>query len=427
MPDFEPIRPSIAMVWTRRLDGESMAGRLRIAQAIRASLGEWSDLTLVRLPTMLTDRSLSRFAFSVLAWLHSVVRGPLLPMQCALFASPVDHERVLAAIPVSADVVYLDGVRSFALLRYLRKRRPDLRIVVDLDDLMSRRMALLLESGQPLSPGYLTKHLPALVKRLVMSKALGNLIVRFEGYTLMNVERQMATLADALVLLSSEDARMLEALCEGHPRRATIDVIPPGVEAVAPPAPVAAPLRFVFIGSDALTQNRLTIDFLVDLWRRWDIATPLVIYGLQARSLDLPPTVSLAGYVEHIREVYDGHSILLTPSMIGGGVKTKVLEAFAHGAPVIGNPLTFESMPIADYPLNISDEATLVELLKAPESRLELFDRGAQAGAAYLAAYHSAQAFASQWRRVMEPAPVEICATDTAMAPGGTRREARPA
>jgi len=56
--------------------------------------------------------------------------------------------------------------------------------------------------------------------------------------------------------------------------------------------------------------------------------------------------------------------------MIGGGVKTKVLEAFAFGAPVIGNALTFESMP-----LNIADKAELVALLKSPDQHQALFDQ----------------------------------------------------
>lgn len=389
------------MIWTRKLDGESMAGRLRIAQAIRASLGDWADLTLVRLPTMLTDRSVKRAAGSVLAWLRSLIIGPLLPLQCALFASTTDHQRVFAAIPEGVTAVYLDGVRGFSFLRYLRKRRPDLRIICDLDDLMSRRMSLLIESGQPLSPGYLTKHLPAFIRRLVMSKLLGDLIVRFEGRTLRRVEREMAMLADALVLLSSEDARMLEKVCAGQPSRATIEVIPPGIAAVAAPQRLEPPIRFVFIGADALTQNRLTIDYLLDLWRRWDIQTPLAIIGLQARPLDLPPHVSVAGYIDRIADVYDGKSVLLTPSMIGGGVKTKVLEAFAHGAPVIGNALTFESMPITNYPLNIHDEAELVSLLRDPGAHLDLFNKAADAGAAYLAEFHGPGAFAARWRQVM--------------------------
>lgn len=389
------------MIWTRKLDGESMAGRLRIAQAIRASLGEWANLTQVRLPTMLTDRSLKREARSALAWLNSLIIGPLLPLQCALFASATDHQRVFAAIPAGVTAVYLDGVRGFTFLRYLRKRRPDLRIICDLDDLMSRRMSLLVESGQLLSPGYLTKHLPMLIRRLVMSKFLGDMIVRFEGRTLKRVERELTMLADAIVLLSSEDARVLETLCAGQPSRAAIEVIPPGIAAVAPPQTLEAPIRFVFIGADALTQNRLTIDYLLGLWRRWNIQTALVIMGLQARHLDLPPNVSVVGYIDRISDVYDGKSVLLTPSMIGGGVKTKVLEAFAHGAPVIGNALTFESMPIANYPLNIRDEATLVSLLRDPGAHLALFTRAAHAGAVYLADFHCPAAFAARWRKVM--------------------------
>jgi glycosyltransferase involved in cell wall biosynthesis len=178
--------------------------------------------------------------------------------------------------------------------------------------------------------------------------------------------------------------------------------------AISPPVPLKGPVRFVFIGSDALTQNRLTIDYLLDLWRRHAIAAPLVFFGLQSRTLDLPANVSVAGYVDSIAQVYDGHSVLLTPSMIGGGVKTKVLEAFAHGAPVIANALTFESMPIGDYPLNISEESALVGIVGAPERHMALFDRAAEAGAAYLARFHGAETFAASWRRVMDPEAVTL-------------------
>jgi len=395
-------RPKVTMVWTRKLDGEPMAGRIRVALEIRAALRGCADLTEFRLPTMITQPSPMRLAQSLFAWLASAVRGPLLPIQCALFASLSDQKALVAALPPEVESIYLDGVRSYALLAHLRKRRPDIRIVVDLDDLMSRRMALLLWSGEPLSPGYLTKHLPGIVLGLVMSKAIGELIVRYELWTLKVIEREIAMLADTVVLLSSEDARILRLQCAGlAPMRANIEVIPPGIAEVSPPRPLTGPIRFVFVGSDALTQNRLTIDYLVALWRRHAFDTPLVLFGFHSRRLDLPASVSVAGYVEHISEIFDGRSVLLTPSKIGGGVKTKVLEAFANGAAVVGNALTFESMPIGDYPLNIAEEADLVELLANPDQHRARFDEAAQVGVEYLRACHDRAVFGYRWRSVM--------------------------
>ena len=360
--DTRAKRPQNLLVWTRKLDGEPMAGRLRTMHGIRQALGDGADIVTAQLPDVLTDMSLRRLMGVGWGWLSHLFAGRLLPLQCALFANAGDHDRIIKNLPTDLDAVYLDGVRSFALLERLRRARPDLRIVVDLDDLISRRMALLIKAGQPLSPGYLTKHLPGLVQKFAMSRAIGRLIVDYERVTLAAVERHMASLADVLVLVSTEDARILESLCAPDPR-AKIVVMPPSRELMQAPKPISQPIRFVFIGSDALTQNWLTIEYLTGLWAKHKFSAELVLFGLRSRAAPLPPNVRSAGYVDDLCDVYDGRSVMLTPSFIGGGVKSKVLEAFSYGAPVIGNPMTFESMPLGEYALNLSEEDDLVRIL----------------------------------------------------------------
>jgi glycosyltransferase involved in cell wall biosynthesis len=394
-------RPKIAFITSRELDGESMAGRLHVAHAIRRALSGWADLEFHRLPSVLTDFSLERALGAGWAGLRHLMGGAVLPLQCALFASPPDLKALVDRLPADLDAVYIDGVRGYALLEALRRRRPDLRIVVDLDDLMSRRMDLLFKAEQPLSPGYLTKRLPAPLLRLIMSRPAGRLIVRYERATLRSVERAICDLADATVLLSSTDAEALTAYAGG--RRAEIIVIPPAREPAAHPRPFTAPRRFVFVGSDALTQNRLTIDYLVEFWGRYAIPTPLVLFGLSYRSIALPPGVSAQGYVERIEDIYDGSSVLITPSRIGGGIKTKVLEAFAYGAPVIGNALTFESMPIDGYPLMLDDEAVLRAAVSDPRGHGDAFRQAARIGADYLARHHAEAEFGRRWRALMVP------------------------
>ena len=396
-------RPRVAFISTRALDGEAMAGRLHVSRAIRSALEGWSDLSLHRLPSVLTDPSLFRIFDATSAAVGSVFRWPILPLQCAIFAGSRDLERLIDALPPDLDAVYLDGVRSYAFLAALRRRRPDLRIVIDLDDLMSRRMSLLLEADQHLSPGYLTKRLPGLLRRLITSKPVGKLIVMFERATLRQIERSICNLGDAVVLLSAVDAAALERFTFTRGRRADIVLIPPPRQLVPTRKPFVEPARFVFVGSDALTQNRLTIDYLLNFWRRHRIETPLVLYGLKYRQLSLPPSVVAAGYVDGIEDVYDGRSILITPSLIGGGIKTKVLEAFAYGAPVIGNALTFESISLGDYPLCISDETELLSLVRNPRLHQATFRRAVAHGVDYVARAHDVDTFTTRWRKLMVP------------------------
>lgn len=394
-------RPKIGFVSTRALDGESMAGRLHVAHSIRTALSGYADLTFHRIPSVLTDPAIGRGIGALIAVLASVVRGPVLPVQCAIFANQADLKALIEALPQDLDAAYLDGVRSYAFLKELRRQRPNLRIVTDLDDLMSRRMDLLLEANQPLSPGYLTKRLPLPIRRLIMSRRIGREIVSFERKTLRGVESQICELSDAVVLLSERDAAVLQIFADQ--KRAKIIVIAPPSRPPIHPHPFIAPERFVFIGSDALTQNRLTIDYLLDLWRTRNIQTPLVLYGLHYRDLALPPGVTVAGYVDRIEEVYDGRSVLITPSLIGGGIKTKVLEAFAYGAPVIGNACTFESMRLEGYPLNLEGEDVIAALAQSPDDYQVVFANAVDAGARYIAQFHNGADFVHRWRALMTP------------------------
>jgi glycosyltransferase involved in cell wall biosynthesis len=378
-----------------------MAGRLHIARAIRAALTGWSDLSLHLLPSVLTDPSLSRTLGAAAATLRSLFNPPLLPLQCALYANRGDLERLIDALPEDLTAVYLDGVRSYAFLVALRRRRPSLRIVTDLDDLMSRRMDLLLRARESLSPGYLTKRLPAPFLQAMAFKPIGQSIVQFERSTLRRVERRICELSDAVVLLSEWDAASLPGLASQ--RRSQVIVIPPPSAPSPAPAPFRSLSRFVFVGSDALTQNRMTIDYLLNLWRRFEIRTPLVLFGLRYRDTPLPAFVTAAGYVERIEEIYDGQSVLITPSWIGGGLKTKVLEAFANGAPVIGNTTTFEAIRLRDYPLTIDDEQKLVAIIKDPASWTATFVAAARIGMEYIASDHDPQTFVARWRALMSP------------------------
>ncbi len=401
-------KPRLALVWTRNLDGEPMAGRLRVAHAIRAALSPCAELMSFRLPSVVTDRNSRRIVGAMLALAGSWLRGQPLPIQCAIFAAGRDLRAMSRAIPEDIETVYLDGIRCYGLLRLLRRKRPQQRIVVDFDDLMSRRMELLLAAGEPLSPGYMTQRLPPLLRKLATSSALGRTIVLYEYLTLKALERKVLTLADTIVLLSSEDAAALDAIRALTPgARAEIATVPPAVD-LAEAKPMAAPLRFIFVGTDALTQNRLTIDYLLDLWRRRGITAPLAIFGHQVRGVPLPPSVTTPGYVNSLDEIYDGCGVMLTPSFLRGGIKTKVLEAFSFGAPVIGNNQTFESMPVGAYPLKINDEAELVAILRDPDGHLPLLQAAADQGRAYVREHHAPAVFAGRWRQLMGlPAPAE--------------------
>lgn len=392
-------------VWTRALDGVDGAGRVNVARAVRDALSPLGPLTETRLRNALERPRAVGLAATAWALLRGLLSGRPLPLQCALFAGPHGVADALAAAARS-DVVYLDGVRTLPLLRRLRRRFPDARIVVDADDLMSRRCAELIGLKLPLSLGYLEARVPAPIARLVTSRAVARLVIGYECWALRHAERELLALADRVVLLNREEAAMLraEASRSRTPVRATVLAIPPPVGAAATvrrrampwPALGAAP-RAVFIGSDALTQNRLTIDFLVELWRRERFTMPLVIYGRQRRPARAVPNVVWAGYAKDISEVYAAGSILVTPSFLRGGIKTKVLEGFAHGVPVVGNAATFEGLDLPDFPLRLDDHAALVAFLRTPAQHGVAIARALKVEEDCLRRDHTTAVFADRW------------------------------
>jgi glycosyltransferase involved in cell wall biosynthesis len=145
----------------------------------------------------------------------------------------------------------------------------------------------------------------------------------------------------------------------------------------------------------------LTIAYLLDLWSATRMKTRLLVYGRQKADWPVVPNVTFCGYVEDIGDAYKPGSILVCPSLLAGGIKTKVLEAFGYGVPVVGNGLTFEGILPPGYPLMMECRTDLAALLRDPGSQAEVLMRAARIGSAYLAQEHSAAVFAERWREVV--------------------------
>jgi hypothetical protein len=384
-------------VWTRLLDGQPMAGRLRTAQSIRQAISVGGAYDSAVMPSILSHRTFGRTLRCAWTLLRSLLVGRPLPLQCLLFASEEDVDAMCLRIP-RTGVVYLDGIRLYALAERLRRERPSQRIVMDFDDLLWRRSNLLLKSRQPLSPGYLVDELSPIVRGLF--SLFNRWILLYERSTLRIVERRALSIADAVVLVSELETQVLRDIADDR-STARLYTIPPSVETVQPPPPAFDRVeRFIFVGTDGLTQNRLTIDHLVQLWGRHKPPTPLVLFGKQWRTLSLPEGVTAAGYVDSLADIYDPRSVLLAPSFVSGGIKTKVLESFAYRTPVVGNSETFEALELEGYPLLMDDER-LLELVMEPNRFAPILRQAADQGYACVQSRHTPKVFADRWRSVI--------------------------
>ncbi len=397
-------KPRVAMVVTRSLSEDSSISRVRILRTIREMFEGEFDTTVFRVRNVVEAGRAREFIAA--SWMFCVGMASLrfVPLQCALFgASSVIAELTRQIADGRYDVVYLDSVRSLGLLRSLHKRRLKIRVVVDFDDLMSRRMEIMAENRWPVSLGYLQNKIPKSIRNAVEGW-LSGAIVKYEARALRCVEKEICRNANAVVLVSPAERDMLR-------RRLTPDAdadvcaVIPSRRVVTSQICVRAPYRFVFIGSDIHGQNKLSLEFLVDLWREVRPSAPLHIYGRQKSSWPTVRNVHWCGYVEQLREVYSDDSIALLPALRAGGIKTKMIEAWAYARPVLANPTAFEGLEGLEsrgYPLVVSESAWASYIL-SPEAYQDNLRCAAEMGNSFVREELSMERYVAQWLQIMWP------------------------
>ncbi len=392
-------RSRIAVVSTRSL--YRAAGRPAILKNIIRALEQTNDVTVFPLPSAI-ERGRTRGLYAVLGQLlKSLVHRRPLPLQCLLYGSRQQCERLAGKIEASAfDAVYLDTVRCYALLALLRRRLPHLHIVTDFDDLMSRRARILAQKRFPLLAGHVGHSLQRWI-RLLFEGPLARFITAYESTTLPWVERDVVSQSSATVMLSAVEAEHLRERLPAN-TASTVHAIPPGFALKAEPWSSPAALRFVFVGGDDLLQNRMAIDHLLALWRKLRPAAPLHIYGRQARRPAPVEGVHWHGFVESTAAIYTPGSIALVPALVKGGIKTKVAEAWAWGCPVLGNDAAFEGYAIRNYPLALP-ERDWNKFLLQPEAFVDRWLEAARLGHDFIRREMSPGSFAQSWNDIMIP------------------------
>lgn len=110
--------------------------------------------------------------------------------------------------------------------------------------------------------------------------------------------------------------------------------------------------RFVFVGSEAHFPNQDALEWLLEaIWpeiRRELPDAKLIIAGKWSRRWSRfggHEGIHFSGHVEDLSAALKG-GILLAPVRIASGVQTKVLSAFAAGAPVLATPVVCEGLGV---------------------------------------------------------------------------------
>ena len=229
----------------------------------------------------------------------------------------------LAQVPF--DLVWIERLD---LLPNLPRTLPG-RVVVDLHDIEHRKLASRLRTrGWRLG-------LPFDVADYLKLRAL---------------ERALPRRSWDVVVCSEVDRAALGA----HPR---VSVVPNGIELPAPGDRVADPASpvFVFVGAMFYEPNVDAVQwFARAILPRIRMRSPrarFVVVGRDPRpeiaALHDGDTVTVTGTVDDVAPYLRRASVAVAPIRMGSGTRIKILDAFAHGTPVVSTTLGAEGLEVS--------------------------------------------------------------------------------
>ncbi len=267
-----------------------------------------------------------------------VVLGRRGTLNEALFDSRrVRRSIALLAARLRADVVVADGLRTTG-----PAMACGLPVVVHLDDLLSDRYANVAAgpdgSGTDVL-GFFATQLPRALRG--PAGAVARRLVGLEAGRADRRERELAGSVAAVALTSQDEADELSRRA-GRP----IAALPMAVALRDPGRPdLADPCSFVFLGLLDYAPNRAALRWWVSevapaLRALGGGDVVLTVVGQQtAAAPELEgPGIRFTGYLEDLGAELRRHRGMVAPVLSGAGVKTKVLDGWSVGLPVVATP-----------------------------------------------------------------------------------------
>jgi glycosyltransferase involved in cell wall biosynthesis len=164
-------------------------------------------------------------------------------------------------------------------------------------------------------------------------------------------ERRLLRDAAESWMVSESDMAGARELCATARLRYVPNVV--DVAAIAPVAHRAQEQRAIFVASFYYPPNRGGLSFLLEevfprLWRE----LPEARLTLVGAGLEQPPSgdprVETLGFVEDLAAAYASARCAVVPLLQGGGTPLKLIEALAHGLPVIATHRAAAGLQLRD-------------------------------------------------------------------------------
>jgi glycosyltransferase involved in cell wall biosynthesis len=168
---------------------------------------------------------------------------------------------------------------------------------------------------------------------------------------LRSFERRLLARSAEAWMVSEADMDMGRDLCPKARLRYVPNVV--DVAAIAPVHPIVAEPRAIFVASFDYPPNRNALRFLLEdvfprVWLELPAARLAVVGAGLAGAASADPRVETLGFVEDLSAAYAGARCAVVPLLQSGGTPLKLIEALAHGLPVIATPRAAAGLAIRD-------------------------------------------------------------------------------
>jgi succinoglycan biosynthesis protein ExoO len=169
-------------------------------------------------------------------------------------------------------------------------------------------------------------------------------------------EMRLLSRCDAVIAIQQDEAKIVRAWL----RELAVLVTPLSVSTVDDPQPGTA-FDVLFVGSKALPNLMGLKWFINEVWPAIRQSVPdarLMVCGDVVTALDITPDgVTAIGYVDDLTPYYRRASVVVSPLIMGTGLKIKLIEALAHGKAIVATTVTLQGVePDVGPAVMVADE-----------------------------------------------------------------------
>src|SRR6185437_15715676 len=252
---------------------------------------------------------------------------------------------------VRPDLLFVDTIRMMRLAEPFLKDVPSVIYLDDLYSLRYERMLRLMRACPEIEINAIGSYSRFLPERMLPLLQMGqHSLLRFESHLLRRREIEAAQKFGKALLINSEEAKTLSVAS----RRT---VTPVKVLHSAKPRLArrfSGEPNFLFLGNLMFPPNSSALMLLLDampgiIRSLPDVRIKIVGRGASGRHREraapFGPHVCFLDFVDDLQPLLASSAAMLAPIVFGTGVKIKILDALAHGVPVVGTGAAFDGIP----------------------------------------------------------------------------------